>query len=332
MAQNQNISQGNIFDGEPYIAINPTNSRHLVVAWMGYLPFSRVYIKTKVSFDGGENWSVTNTIDHTNPVYGSADPSLAFDNNGDIFLAYIDFQKLIDSGSVYIRKSIDGGLNWNAPVEVINAHSDAGKYPLDRPWMSIDKSGGMNDGNIYITTMNPTAFGFIAPPYKPYFIVSEDGGDSFNAWQYLDTANWLSGNFISQPMPTNCVSSDGVFYGIYPSYVLSQNFSAQYIIASTENAGNSFEYHSVFSSSENATDVLAKKGYLIRANPMDVNHLVFLYLAVTYGDIDIFLRESFDKGQNWSTATRVNDDAISNNRMQDLVWADFDKDGDLVVS
>ena len=51
IGQNQNISNGNIFDGEPYLSINPSNSQHMVVAWMGYLPFSRVYIKTKVSFN-----------------------------------------------------------------------------------------------------------------------------------------------------------------------------------------------------------------------------------------------------------------------------------------
>ena len=42
--------------------------------------------------------------------------------------------------------------------------------------------------------------------------------------------------------------------------------------------------------------------------------------------------ESFDRGQNWSDAIRINDDPIGNNKMQDLLWADFDYDGDLVVS
>ena len=45
--QDQNISNGTIFDGEPYIAINPTNSQHLVIAWMSFVPFSRIVIKNK---------------------------------------------------------------------------------------------------------------------------------------------------------------------------------------------------------------------------------------------------------------------------------------------
>ncbi len=43
--QNQNISLGNVFDGEPYITINPNNSQHMVVAWMGYKFGENVVIK-----------------------------------------------------------------------------------------------------------------------------------------------------------------------------------------------------------------------------------------------------------------------------------------------
>lgn len=42
--------------------------------------------------------------------------------------------------------------------------------------------------------------------------------------------------------------------------------------------------------------------------------------------------ESTDAGMNWTSAERINDDPIGNDRMQDLIWADFDSDGDLVVS
>ncbi len=330
--QNQNISNGSVFDGEPYLSINPTNPQHMVVAWMGYLPFSNIVLKTKVTFDGGQTWSNTNPIIHANPVYGSADPSLEFDNTGNVFLSYIDYSSSLDSGAVYVTKSTNGGINWETSVEVINAHSDVGKYPIDRPWMSIDRSDGVNDGNIYITTMPPKAFGTLPPPYHPYFMVSTNGGNSFSPWQYLDTTNWLAGNMIAQPMPTNCVSSNGTFHAIYPSYIISQSVFARYIIASTNDSGNSFTYHTVLNSTSGISDTLPKKGYLLRSNPSDAYHLAFFYLDKTHGDLDIFMRESFDEGVNWSTATRINDDPIANNKMQDLIWADFDNDGDLVVS
>jgi hypothetical protein len=241
-AQNVNISNGFVFDGEPYLAVNPNNSQHIVVAWMGFKMYNQIVIKTKASFDGGQTWSVADFAPHTNPAYGSADPSLAFDDAGNIFLCYIDFDDLIDSGSVYVRKSIDGGLNWSAPVEVINAHSDAGKYPVDRPWISIDRSGGTYHDYIYITSMPPNVFGYIPPPYHPYFIRSTDRGNSYEPWVYLDSPGWLAGDNISNPYASHTVSANGVFHAAYPSWVLTQNLYPQCILASSSDGGNSFMY------------------------------------------------------------------------------------------
>lgn len=332
-AQNINISNGYVFDGEPFLAVNPNNSQHLVVAWMGYKYLNYIVIKTKVSFDGGQTWSNSNYAPHTNPVYGSADPSIDFDANGNVYLCYIDYSTAIDSGSVYIRKSTDGGLNWGIPVEVIEAHSDPGKYPLDRPWISIDRSGGSYEGNIYITTMPPNVFGYLPPPYHPYFIRSIDGGSSFEPWVFLDTTGWLAGNFISQPMPTHAVSSSGIFHAAYPSWVLSQNIYPQYILASSADGGDTFIYKTIIDLSENVafSDSLAKKGYLLRSDPIDPDHLAFFILLKNYGDADVFMLETIDGGNTWSTLIRVNDDPVGNNKMQDMVWADFDSDGDLIV-
>lgn len=333
-AQNANISNGFVFDGEPYLAVNPNNSKHLVVAWMGFKLNNQIVIKTKASFNGGQTWSVANYAPHTNPAYGSADPSLAFDDAGNVFLCYIDFDDLIDSGSVYVRKSIDGGLNWGAPVEVINAHSDAGKYPVDRPWISIDHSGGIYHGSIYITSMPPNVFGYIPPPYHPYFIRSTNGGNTYEPWIYLDSPGWLSGDYISNPFPSHSVSANGIFHAAYPSWVFTQNLYPQFVLASSSDGGNSFLYKTIMDLSGNTaiTDSLAKNGYLLLSNPSNANHLAFFWLLNNYGDADVFFLESYNNGSLWTTPVRINDDPIGNKRVQDLVWADFDTDGDLVVT
>ena len=225
-------------------------------------------------------------------------------------------------------------MNWGAAVEVINAHSDEGKYPIDRPWISIDNSGGSYQGNIYITTMPPKVFGHLPPPYHPYFIRSTDGGNSFEPWKFLDKVGWLAGDYIPQPMPTNTVTAKGIFHAAYPSWVFSQNVFPQYILVSSSDGGNSFNYKTIVSLSGNTafSDSLAKVGYLLRSDPTDADHLVFLLLLKNYGDGDVFFLESFDSGNTWSGVTRVNDDPIGNNRMQDLMWTDFDLDGDLIVT
>jgi len=330
--QNKNISNGIVFDGEPFLAINPNNSQHFVVAWMSWKLYNRIVIKTRVSFDAGKNWSTANSLSHTSNTYTSADPSIDFDNNGNVFISFIDFSGYDVSpftGGIYLCKSSDGGLTWGSPVEALNINSDPNKRPIDRPWISIDRSTGTNQGNIYITSMN--AKGALAG-FNPYLCISTDDGNSFQPWRYLDTLNWLSGSIIPQPMPTNCVSSNGVFYAAYPSYVPSQSLFAQFILAHSSDGGSSISYNTLFLSASNVSDTLAKKGYLIKADPSESNHLAFFYLDVTYGDMDVFMRESFDAGNTWSTSIRVNDDAISNNRMQDLLWADFDNDGNIVVA
>ncbi len=331
-AQNTNISQGKLFDGEPFLAVNPQNSRHLVVAWMGWKRNEQIVIKTRVSFDGGQNWGEGSNPPHAKPEFTSADPSLAFDNAGNIYLCYVDFTGKNVSppdGAIYLAKSTDGGKSWNTPVKVLDYHSDPGKKAIDRPWIGIDRSGGTNSGTIYISSM--TAKG-ATEPYHPYLSISRDGGASFEPWRYLDTAGWLVGSVISAPMPTPSVGADGVFYAIYPSYVREQNPLAQYILARSKDGGRHFEYRSVFASSSGVKDRLAKKAYLLRTDPSDARHLAFFYLAAPHGDIDVMMRESFDSGDSWKAAVRVNDDPEANDRMQDMIWADFDQDGDIAVA
>lgn len=329
--QNQNLSNEIVFDGEPYIVVNPNNSQHIVVAWLGFKLGAKTVIKTRTSFDAGQTWSQKIDIPHFVSTYQSADPSLAFDNNGNVFLAYVDFSPTTQ-GSVFVTKSTDGGLTWGTPVEVINVNSDGAQKPIDRPWMAVDISGGINDGNIYVTTMTPGTFGPIPPPYNPYFIHSTDGGVSFEPWRHMDTTNWLAGNFIPLPMPTPCVGADGTFHAIYPSLVLTQNLMPQYILASSNSAGATFNYNSALNITQSDTNSLTKKGYTLTADPSDANHLLFVYPDISNGDLDVFMIESFDKGLNWTNPIRINDDPIANNRIQDLIWVDFDHDGDVIIT
>jgi hypothetical protein len=34
-SQSINISNGELFDGEPFMVVNSTNTSHIVIAWMG---------------------------------------------------------------------------------------------------------------------------------------------------------------------------------------------------------------------------------------------------------------------------------------------------------
>ena len=326
-SQNINLSQGLFFDGEPYLAIDPANPSHLVVAWMGYIPFQQIAIKTSATFDGGRSWSPAKSVPHASPNFTSADPSLAFDASGNLFLAYVDYRKSPDSGAVYVVKSADGGLNWSQRRKVIDALDDGPEKPIDRPWLTIDRSGGAYNGRMYVTS-KPAPW--IAPPNRPYFIRSIDAGQSWESWRYLDTLNWMVGPYIAGPMAAPETGSNGMFYSIYPSWETTQSLFPRFILASSANGGASFDYHPVVIGAAGVTDTLSKKGYRLVADPVNPTHLAFFRISTMFGDPDVVMIESHNGGVTWNDTVRVNDDPVGNGRMQELAWAGFSPGGDLI--
>jgi hypothetical protein len=323
-AQDVQLGSG-IFEGEPYLAVNPINSNNVVVAWMHITP-SLKSIRTRATFDGGQTWSPNNDIQHLFTNY--ADATMAFDNNGILYLAFINHTSgATDTGGVYSVKSTNGGLSWTDFSEIININSDGTHQPVDRPWIVCDRSGGVNSGNLYVTTK--TVIGTPAP-YRPYFIRSTDGANSWGNWRYLDTTNWLSG--IPTAMVVPSVSKNGNFHGIYASYVTSQSPLPKYLMVSSNDGGASFTRSEVIPFIPGAAgNDSAKLAWQMLANPFDNYHLALFFVQGQSGDLDILMTETMNGGSSWSSVVRVNDDSIGNGTMQDLVWASFDSDGDLAV-
>ncbi len=332
-SQDENISQGQAFDGEPYLAVNPNNSQEIVVAWMGFALGQEIVIKSKSSINGGLTWGNEFIHDHVNAGNRSADPSIQFDNAGNVFLCFIDFDDAnFTNGQVVVKKSTDIGINWGSPVEAISISDCPDKLCVDRPWMVIDRSGTSSDGTIYVTSMNADQSSIVDPPYNPYLSVSTDNGSTFETPRFLDTIDFLAGSVITKPMASPSVSSTGIFYAIYPSYETSQSFFAQAILATSTSQGVDIDHSVAFQSTSGLTNQLAKKAGKFLVDPSDENHLLSVYFTEDNGDMDLFTVESYDGGVNWTSAIRVNDDVIGNGVMQDMVWASFNEVGDIVVS
>ena len=327
--QDTRISVGEIFDGEPFMTINPSNPQHLVVAWMGFDGLDLVQIKVRISLDGGTTWSTPIDIPHITPGYTCADPNMDWDSDGNVYLCYIDSHPAGTNGKVVIRKSADGGFTWDEPIEVIDAWDDGVEVPVDRPWMAIDRSGGPLDGAIYITTKPAPWIPF---PNRNYLTVSLDGL-SFGDWRYIDTIGWQIGDFIQAPMAAPAMGSDGLLHIAYPAWEFTENLLPRFVHAVSANGGESFSYAEMQESAGDdlSNDTTSKKGYQLLVDPINPNHLAFLWIFAPYGDNDIYMLESMDGGDTWDAPERINDDAEANDVMQDLVWADFDADGDLAV-
>lgn len=329
-AQNKNISGGTLFDGEPYLAINPKNPQNMVVAWMGYKFGQEVTIRTKATFDGGKTWGATYNLPHLASTHQSADPSLVFDKNGKVYACYVDYRKSPDSGSIYLISSADGGKTWGNGHVVSDMYSvDAAKRPIDRPWLSIDNSGGAYNGRLYVTC-KPAPW--INPPCRPYYTYSANGGSSWTSLDYVDTTGFLVGNLIQGPMAAHAVTAGGTFVAVYPSYLSSQKVLPAYYAAISTNGGSTFTYKTVYSAATGGSDSLAKVGYMLLADPSNAAHLAFVFPAKINGDLDVYCCETWNTGNTWSNPVRINSDAANNGVMQDLVWGAFDTDGDLVIT
>ena len=326
-AQESNLSAGLVFDGEPYLVINPSNTRNVAVAWMGYVLGQGITIKIKSSSDGGSTWSGVKTLPHLSPTWHSADPSMAFAKNGKLYLSYVDYRQSPDSGGVFVCSSTDGGNTWSTPVQAFDLF-DNGDKPLDRPWLAVDRSASATSGNLYITTKpapwDPT-------PNHPYYKYSTDGGNTWSSICTLDSADYPS-NLIPAPMAYPTVSSTGKLTMIYPSWKGGLN-PARFVVGESTDGGQTITRREVLSITQgNGGDTIAKLGYTILVNPADPNNLVFTGPDKSSGDYDITSMYTLNGGNSWSARQRVNDDSTGNNRDQEMVWQHFDESGNLAVA
>lgn len=326
VAQNTLVSSGNLFEGEPYLAVDPQNSNHLVAAWMGFQLNQKIVIKSVVSTDGGSTWSAPIWQAHQQAGNSSADVSLGFDLSGNLYMAYIDYDNVnFTNGAVICRKSTNGGLSWGAAVVARAISSCPNKLCIDRPWIAVDPL----TGTVVITSTNADQPGTVQAPFHPYMAISSDQGTSFSL-QELDSAPFLAGSAITQPMPSPAFANDGLFMAAYPSYDPTQSILPRIVEINKPAVSSFYNYQIAFQGIGFGTqnDTL-KSGPHLSLDPTNSNRANYTFISEVYGDPDIFCIEK--NGGAWSAPMRVNQDVQGNGIIQDLIWSDYDTDGDLAV-
>lgn len=325
------ISTSTIFSGEPYLAVNPTNPKNIIIAWMALDASTnfKMGIKTKVSFDGGFTWGSQHVKQHVKSTYKSADVSIQFRNNGTAYLSYIDYRQNPDSGGIFITKSTDGGVTWSAPTQAWNGNTeDPGKLPIDRPWLKVDNSNSSTQGTFYMTTKPPS---WISPPNRAYLKHSVDSGSTWSPYRYVDTTNYLIGSNIATPMAALAVAADGALCIAYPSYVASQSPFPKFLFAKSYNKGGTFTRNDLLVNPSSVANSNYKLAYTLAANPLNANQLAFCQISNQNGDPDIYISTSNNGGVTWNTPVLVNDDGIGNGKAQDLAWISYSKNNKLLA-
>lgn len=323
----QNISNRNFSDTEPFIAVNPADENNLIAAWMG-VTGTNVSILTKCSFDGGATWGNLYTLPHLSGNFTSADVSIAFNKNGTAFISYVDYKLILDSGYVRVAKSNNRGISWSNPVNCIDAN-DAADVPVDRPWITVDNSAGIFSGRIYIVTKSYYA---ATPPQKIWLTVSSDSGVTWTSIKQLDSP--VKTGKLSNIMGTPAVGMDGAFYTAYISWDTSFSLFSRIICIKSTDGGNNFTPYviTIITSGSPQTDTLYQGSYSLSTNPSNANNLIFQTTSNSLGDLDVFVFSSEDGAITWSNnAIRINDDAINNGIGQDMSWGSFSPNGHYAV-
>ncbi len=173
---------------EPTIAVDPRNSSIIVAGAQDYRLLATGWHRWHGyyrSTDGGATWSqgLLPGFPTDNSVQGlgsflhrsnaTSDPVLAFDRLGDVYYAGLVFN-ISSSGAIsgetaFVAKFTNDGATYSGAT-LITGVSDA-----DKPWIAVDNSGGLNDGNVYVA-FDATLGGFFAT----VFTRSVDGGKTFS--------------------------------------------------------------------------------------------------------------------------------------------------------
>ncbi len=329
---NTRVTENDLHQNEPAVAINPTNPMNLIVGSNDY--------RTSIGKPGyaysnneGATWT-SNILPGIPAAHSGGDPSVSFDATGNAYFSAITFQRdpqdpssvLCNVGGLRVWKSADGGASWGAPMVVTD---NIGAVFHDKPYSAVDRSGSPYSGTVYVSWSRFEG-GTDCNHYaaSPIWLARSTNGGSTWQMQRISTA-------LANQGSVPAVGPDGTLYVAYISQVEW--------VGSVINVAVSTDGGATFGPERQATVVLELPsplpGSLFRVNSFPsiavspVNGYVYVVWAdYRYGDADIFFIRSTDRGVMWSTPKRLNDDAVLNQKDQFFPWVAVGPNGHIHVT
>lgn len=277
---------------EPSIAVDAGNPDRMVIGWRQFDTIASNFRQAGYGYttDGGLTWTFPGVID---PGVFRSDPVLDSDAHGGVY-----YNSLTVNGSDYtcdVYASTQGGATW-----------DGGSFAQggDKQWMTIDRSGGQGDGNVYASW---NSFFSSCPP--GFFTRSTNGTDYEPCIEITGDPYW----------GTLAVGPAGELY-------VSGAFGNDFVVAKSTNAKNPFapaivwDFASTFplggfidnGTGPNPGGLLGQ--VWVAAAPAGSNVYALCSVNPPGGDpLDVRFSRSTDGGSTWSASVRINDDASTSN-------------------
>jgi len=323
---------------EVSIAINPHNPDQITaVSMQRDYPDGQPGITnyTYASFDGGKTWTTRTAPNPQRRTQGDDAVTYSMGGKGLVYHSYISFDQLRTkhplhaSNGIFISSSTDNGLNWSAPVPVIDHINTVAPFE-DKPYLVTDNNpDSPHYNNLYLTWTRFDVYGSHNPADSTqiYFSRSTDGGHTFLMPQRIsdtggDAIN--SSNTVEGAVPG--VGVNGEIYVVWAG-------PKGLVFDKSTDGGIHFGKDKVIGKVVGGWDFPIKG--IDRANGMPVtavDHSNSNYRGSIYvnwvdrrnGDPDVFLKYSRDGGKSWSKAVRVNDDKTGNGKDQFFTWMAVD--------
>ncbi len=312
---NIDVSQWHHNESEEAIAVNPTNPNNIAIVTNVDYPAAGMF--AAVSFDGGTTWSTRLIGNNDNLGAACCDPSLSFDEFGNLFLVY-----LYNVGNtVPIAVSTDGGLNFNLIANIakpatsnsLTANERKGLFRfVDQPTIVAGKGEVwvvFNGGGPIVATGAPvTGLGQVGS-----FITPEVAGGTNNC-TYGDVAIGPNGEVMQVCTLTESGQGGGKIYvNVDPDGLGPAGFADHSVFVVDTHVGG-FDY--IPAQPDRSIDAEPGLAWDRTGGP----HNGRVYLVYTFEDknesdnTDIYVRYSDDNGATWSAGVRVNDDTTTNSQ------------------
>ena len=247
-----NRRQGN----EPYSVVDPTNPDAVFAGWNDYCltDLGAGWQGFAYSLDAGETWTNsivpgypmdTSTEGMASPLFGThtdaGDPIAAFDNDGNLFVGGISFNRVKPSnGDVYVATYDTDAHASGYPVDYLRTVVVGSGTPSeviggifqDKPMLEVDRTGGDHDGNVYVCWSRFTGAG----QNKVYFSRSTDSGATFSrpvAISRSQEVKGIQGCDIA-------IEADGDVYVTYRTFTSNPNFADGLAFSRSTDGGASF--------------------------------------------------------------------------------------------
>ena len=287
---------------EPSLSINPVDPMN-IVAGSNDFSLGQAWLGAHVSLDGGLFWT-NDMIPRTGVLAGfdaASDPVVAFSRNGTLYyvgLAFNIHPNRVEDGSVFIARSTDGGISFDRTVMIAIGSNQVFN---DKPWLTVDNTGGTFDGRIYVSwTQFTSTSAMIMVSY------SRDGGQTFSLPRTVSTSQVNQGSALA-------VGPTGELYVVWRNFV-----TRSIMFSKSPNSGETFTPPRTVSSIT-PIPVLPGSSFRNNTNPAlavdsQSGNVYVGWNDYRNGNADVIISKSLDNGTNWSTPLKVNDDVTSNDQ------------------